>query len=73
MAEQHNVLLIKYHEARPTGAAQLPETNRVQAHDQPERQQDRGHNNMRECGTSRGRYNNRRGGGNQRRENHMAL
>ncbi|XP_047251358.1 uncharacterized protein LOC124886575 [Capsicum annuum] len=70
VAEQHNALLIKNQEVRPTRAAPLPEINGVQAHDQPERQQDRGHNNMRECGTSRGRYNNRRGG-NQRRENQI--
>ncbi|XP_016554782.2 uncharacterized protein LOC107854286 [Capsicum annuum] len=62
---------MKNHEARPTGAALLSETNRVQAHSQPERQQDQGHNNMCRRGSGRGQYNNRRGGGNQKRENQM--
>ena len=47
MAEQHNALLMKNHEARPTGAAPLPEANVVEARDQSEVKRDdhRGYNN----------------------------
>ena len=34
VAEQHNDLLMKNHEAHPIGAAPLPEANVVEAHDQ---------------------------------------
>ncbi|XP_047260558.1 uncharacterized protein LOC124893710 [Capsicum annuum] len=71
VAVQHNALLMKNHEARPTEAVPLPEANGVQAHGQPERWPDRGHNNMRGRGNGRGQYNNRRSGGNQKGENQM--
>ncbi|XP_047259013.1 uncharacterized protein LOC124891266, partial [Capsicum annuum] len=72
VAEQHNALLMKNHEARPTGVAPLPKANGVQVHGQPERRQDWDHNNMRGCGNDRGGYNNHRGDGNQKRENQMS-
>ncbi|KAF3666198.1 Sugar transport protein 13 [Capsicum annuum] len=56
---------------RPIGTALLPEANMVRAHVQPEKWQDRDHNNMCGHGNGRGQYNNRRGGGNQRRKNQM--
>lgn len=73
VAEQHNALLMKNHEARPTGTAPLPEANGVEAHGQPEGRQNknRGHNNMRGRGNGKGRYNNRRDGGHHKRENRM--
>ncbi|XP_015068722.1 uncharacterized protein LOC107013288 [Solanum pennellii] len=37
VAEQHNVLLMKNHEARPTGAAPLPEANVLETRDQSEK------------------------------------
>ncbi|XP_015054891.1 uncharacterized protein LOC107001297 [Solanum pennellii] len=37
VAEQHNALLMKNHEVRPTGAAPLPEANVVEARDQSEK------------------------------------
>ncbi|XP_047263680.1 uncharacterized protein LOC124896202 [Capsicum annuum] len=61
VAEQHNALLMKNHEARPIKAAPLPEVNGVQVRGQPERRQDRGHNNMRRRGNDRGWYNNLHG------------
>ncbi|XP_069151857.1 uncharacterized protein [Solanum lycopersicum] len=49
VAEQHNALLMKNHESRPTGAAPLPEANVVEARDQSEVQRDdhQGYNNAR--------------------------
>ncbi|XP_010321738.2 uncharacterized protein [Solanum lycopersicum] len=49
VAEQHNALLMKSHEACPTGAAPLPEANVVGARDQSEVKRDdhRGYNNAR--------------------------
>ncbi|XP_016576355.1 uncharacterized protein LOC107873953 [Capsicum annuum] len=54
VAKLHNALLMKNHEVRPTGASLLPKVNGVQAHGQPERRQDRGHNNMRGRDNDRG-------------------
>ncbi|XP_049391494.1 uncharacterized protein LOC125855879 [Solanum stenotomum] len=73
VAEQHNTLLLKNHEARPTKTAPLPEANEVEAHGQSERRQNKnqGQNNVRGCGNGRGRYNNHRGGGRHKRENNM--
>ncbi|XP_047266234.1 uncharacterized protein LOC107871341 [Capsicum annuum] len=71
VAEQHNVHLMKNHEARPTGAAPLPKANGAQAHGQPERRKDRGHNNIHGSENERRRYNNHRGGGNHKIENQM--
>ncbi|XP_015075552.1 uncharacterized protein LOC107019656 [Solanum pennellii] len=73
VAEQHNTLLLKNHEARPTGTAPLPEANEVEAHGQSERRQNTNHGQNNVCGrgNGRGRYNNRRGGGRQKRENNM--
>ncbi|XP_060206363.1 uncharacterized protein LOC132634064 [Lycium barbarum] len=72
VAEQHNTLLLKNHEARPTGTAPFPEANVVATHGPTERRQNnRGHNNERWRGRGKGRYNNRRGGGHHKRENNM--
>ncbi|XP_049345394.1 uncharacterized protein LOC125833775 [Solanum verrucosum] len=73
VAEQHNTLLLKNHEACPTGTAPLPEANEVEAHGQSERRQNKnqGQNNVCGRGNDRGRYNNRRGGGRHKRENNM--
>ncbi|XP_015161411.1 uncharacterized protein [Solanum tuberosum] len=72
VAEQHNDLLMKNHEARPTGSAPLPEAHGVEAHGQSEiRQNNRGHDNVRGRGKGKKRYNNRRGGGHNKRENNM--
>ncbi|TMW95473.1 hypothetical protein EJD97_008777 [Solanum chilense] len=49
VAEQHNDLLMKNHEARPAGRSPLPEAHKVDAHDQSEiRQNNRAHDNVRE-------------------------
>ena len=70
MAEQHNDLLIKNHEAHPAGSAPLPETHVVEAHDQFKiRQSNRGHDNMRGSDKCKRKYNNRRGGAHNKREN----
>lgn len=74
VAEQHNALLMKNHEARPTGAAPLPEANAVEARDQSEVKRDdhRGYNNARGRGKDKRRYTNRQGGGHNKRENNMS-
>ena len=70
VAEQHNDLLIKNHEAHPAGSAPLPETHVVEAHDQFEiRQSNRGHDNMCGCDKRKRKHNNRRGGDPNKREN----
>ncbi|XP_015072409.1 uncharacterized protein LOC107016459 [Solanum pennellii] len=73
VAGQHNALLMKNHEARPTGAAPLPEANVVEARDQSEVKRDdhRGYNNARGHGKDKRRYTNRQGGGYNKRENNM--
>ncbi|XP_049348516.1 uncharacterized protein LOC125813071 [Solanum verrucosum] len=73
VAEQHNTLLLKNLEARPTGTTSLLEANEVEAHGQSERRKNKnqGQNNVRGRGNGRGRYNNRRGGGRHKRENNM--
>ncbi|XP_060188200.1 uncharacterized protein LOC132617248 [Lycium barbarum] len=72
VAEQHNTLLLKSHEARPTGTAPFPEANVVATHGPAERRQNsRGHNNERGRGRGKGRYYNRRDGGHHKRENNM--
>ncbi|XP_059282825.1 uncharacterized protein LOC132036487 [Lycium ferocissimum] len=69
---KHNTLLLKNHEARPTGTAPFPEANVVATHGPTERRQNnRGHNNERGRGRGKGRYNNRRDGGHHKRENNM--
>ena len=74
VAEQHNALLMKNHEARPTGAAPLPEANVVEARDQSKVKRDdhRGYNNARGRGKDKRRYTNRQGGGHNKRENNMS-
>ncbi|XP_015080828.1 uncharacterized protein LOC107024370 [Solanum pennellii] len=74
VAEQHNALLMKNHEARPTGAAPLPEVNVVGARDQSEVKGDdhRGYNNTRGCDKDKRRYTDRRCGGHNIRENNMS-
>ena len=53
MAEQNNELLMKNHEARPTGSAPFPEVNAATYH--PYNGQNRGHSHGRGRGHSRGR------------------
>ena len=55
MAEQHNTLLLKNHESRPTGTTPLPEANVVEAHGQSKRRQNKNsdRNNVRECSKDR--------------------
>ena len=74
VADQHNALLMKNHEARPTGAAPLPEANVVEARDQSEvkRYNHRGYNNARGRNKDKRRYTNRQGGGHNKRENNMS-
>ncbi|XP_069148183.1 uncharacterized protein [Solanum lycopersicum] len=74
VAEQHNALLMKNHEARPTGAAPLPEANVVEAHDQSKVKRDdhRGYNNARGRDKDKRRYTNRQSGGHNKRENNMS-
>ncbi|XP_015162149.1 uncharacterized protein [Solanum tuberosum] len=73
VAEQHNDLLMKNHEARPTGSAPLPEAHGVEAHGQSEiRQNNQGHDYVRGRGKGKRRYNNRRGGNHNKRENNMS-
>ena len=53
MAEQNNELLMKNHEAHPTGSAPFPEVNAVTYH--PYNGQSRGRGHGRGRGHSRGR------------------
>ncbi|XP_049397206.1 uncharacterized protein LOC125861328 [Solanum stenotomum] len=73
VVEQHNTLLLKNHEAHPTGTAPLLEANEVEAHGQSERRQNKNQDQNNVCGrdNGRGRYNNRRGGGRHKMENNM--
>ncbi|XP_049364510.1 uncharacterized protein LOC125829315 [Solanum verrucosum] len=73
VAEQHNILLLKNHEACPTGTTLLPEANEVETHGQSERRQNKnqGQNNVCGRGNGRGRYKNHRGGDLHKRENNM--
>ena len=65
---------MKKHEARPTGAAPLPEANVVGESDQSEVKRDdhRGYYNARERDKDKRRYTNRRGGVHNKRENNMS-
>ncbi|XP_060190546.1 uncharacterized protein LOC132619758 [Lycium barbarum] len=72
VAEQHNTLLLKNHEARPNGTALFPEANVVATHGPTERRQNnQGHNYERRRCRGKGRYNNRRDGGHHKKENNM--
>nr|XP_009610232.1 uncharacterized protein LOC104103969 [Nicotiana tomentosiformis] len=61
VAEQNNTLLMKNHEARPTGSAPFPEVNAVAVYDKSERKQNnyRGRGYSRRHGRGRGRNNYR--------------
>ncbi|XP_015057715.1 uncharacterized protein LOC107004007 [Solanum pennellii] len=74
VAEQHNALLMKNHEARSTGAAPLSEAYVVEARDQSEvkREDHRGYNNARGRDKDKRQYTNRRDGGHNKRENNMS-
>ncbi|XP_015075621.1 uncharacterized protein LOC107019761 [Solanum pennellii] len=64
---------MKNHEARPTGAAPLPEANMVEARDQSVKRDDhRGYNNARRRDKDKRRYTNRQVGGHNKRENNMS-
>ncbi|TMW80425.1 hypothetical protein EJD97_020265, partial [Solanum chilense] len=72
VAEQHNDILMKNHEAHSAGGDALPEAHVVEAHGQSEiRQNNRGHDNVPECDKGKRRYNNRRGGGHNKRKNNI--
>ncbi|XP_019226537.1 PREDICTED: uncharacterized protein LOC109207992 [Nicotiana attenuata] len=73
VAEQHNTLLLKNHEARPTGSAPLPEANMTARRDKSGKRQNNnhGHMNVRGHGNGKRRYNSRRRGGHGKRENNM--
>ncbi|XP_070003212.1 uncharacterized protein [Nicotiana sylvestris] len=74
VAEQHNTLLLKNHEARPTGSAPLPEANMTARRDKSEKRQNNnhGHMNVRGHGNGKRRYNSRHRGGHGKRENNMS-
>ncbi|XP_009787692.1 uncharacterized protein [Nicotiana sylvestris] len=63
--EQHNTLLLKNYEARPTGLAPLPEANMEARRDKSGKRQNNnhGHMNVRGHGNSKRRYDNRHRGG----------
>ncbi|TMW98606.1 hypothetical protein EJD97_003806 [Solanum chilense] len=72
VAEQHNDLLMKNHEAHPAGSVPLPKAHAVDAHNQSEiRQNNSVHESM--CGHGKGkrRYNNCRGCDHNKRENNI--
>nr|XP_016451156.1 PREDICTED: uncharacterized protein LOC107773029 [Nicotiana tabacum] len=62
---QHNTLLLKIHEARPTGSAPLPEANMAARRDKSGKRQNNyhGHMNVRGHGNNKRRYNSRHHGG----------
>ncbi|XP_019233893.1 PREDICTED: uncharacterized protein LOC109214431 [Nicotiana attenuata] len=71
VAEQHNTLLLKNHEARPTGSASLPEANMATRRDKSGKRQNNNHGHMivRGHGNGKRRYNSRNRGGHGKREN----
>nr|XP_016503864.1 PREDICTED: uncharacterized protein LOC107821915 [Nicotiana tabacum] len=73
VAEQHNTLLMKNHEARPTRSAPIPDANMVVKCDKSGKRQNNyhGHMNVRGNGNSKRRYNNRQRGGHGKQENNM--
>ncbi|XP_015068737.1 uncharacterized protein LOC107013312 [Solanum pennellii] len=74
VAKQHNTILLKNHEARPTGTAPLLEANVLEAHGQSERRQNKNLDRNNACGrgNDRKRYNNHHGSGHYKRENNMS-
>ncbi|XP_015064703.1 uncharacterized protein LOC107009915 [Solanum pennellii] len=63
---------MKNHEARPAGSAPLPEAHAVEARGESEiRQNNRGHDNLHGREKGKRRYNNRRGGDHNKRENNI--
>ncbi|TMW86780.1 hypothetical protein EJD97_020893 [Solanum chilense] len=72
VAEQHNDLLMKNHKVHPAGSAPLSEAHAVEAHDQSEiRQNNWGHDNVHARDKGKRRYNYRRGGSHNKRENNI--
>ncbi|XP_070018906.1 uncharacterized protein [Nicotiana sylvestris] len=73
VAEQHNTLLLKNHEARPTGSAPLPEANMAARRDKSGKKQNNnhGHINVRGYGNGKRRYDSHHRGGHGKRENNM--
>nr|XP_016500221.1 PREDICTED: uncharacterized protein LOC107818705 [Nicotiana tabacum] len=74
VAEQHNTLLLKNHEARPTGSVPLPEANMIARRDKSGKRQNNNHGHMNVRGHDNGkrRYNSRHRGGHGKRENNMS-
>ena len=72
MAEQHNDLLMKNHEAHPARSVPLPKAHAVDAHNQSEiRQNNSVDESMRGHGKGKRRYNNHRGCDHNKRENNI--
>ncbi|XP_075096298.1 uncharacterized protein LOC107825045 [Nicotiana tabacum] len=73
VAEQHNTLLLKNHEARPTGSAPLSEANMAARRDKSGKRQNNnhGHMNVHRYGNGKRRYDSRHRGGHGKRENNM--
>ncbi|XP_019253909.1 PREDICTED: uncharacterized protein LOC109232604 [Nicotiana attenuata] len=57
VAEQHNTLLLKNHEARPTGSAPLPEANMAARRDKSGKRQNNNHGHMNVRGHGNGPSN----------------
>ncbi|XP_075092483.1 uncharacterized protein LOC142172709 [Nicotiana tabacum] len=74
VAEQHNTLLLKNHEARPTRSAPLPEANMTTRRDKSGKRHNNnhGHMNVHGHGNGKRRYNSRHRGGHGKRENNMS-
>ncbi|XP_070015904.1 uncharacterized protein [Nicotiana sylvestris] len=73
VAEQHNTILLKNHEARPTGSAPLPEANMAAKRDKSGKRQknNHGHMNVRGYGNGKRRHDSSHRGGHGKRENNM--
>ncbi|XP_009782108.2 uncharacterized protein [Nicotiana sylvestris] len=73
VAEQHNTLLLKNHEARPTGSAPLHKANMAARRDKygKKTKYNHGHMNARGHNNDKRRYNRRHRGGHGKRENNM--
>ncbi|XP_070018170.1 uncharacterized protein [Nicotiana sylvestris] len=69
VAEQHNALLMKNHEARPTGSAPFPEVNLGMIDPKSEKRQNNYRSRINIRGRGKGRNNNRHGGGRYKQEN----
>nr|XP_016479289.1 PREDICTED: uncharacterized protein LOC107800606 [Nicotiana tabacum] len=69
VAKQHNALLMKNYEARPTGSAPFPEVNLGIIDPKSEKRQNNYRSRINIRGRGKGRNNNRHGGGRYKQEN----